>query len=73
MMTITETGDGLALRARAQFREIGEWMARGWQKAPSGRRCPECGGPVWLRSYDRGRKERHRCSYCDWQEEYTVG
>lgn len=59
-----------ARRARAQFREIGEWLKRGWRKLPAGACCPECKGPCWAKQ--SGRVERWRCSYCGWTAEYTV-
>lgn len=57
---------------RAQFTEMLAWLGRGWQPAPAGRRCPECGGPVWLKAYRRPARESHRCVYCPWSQEYVM-
>ncbi len=61
---------GEKLVVRSQFQEMLTWLGRGWVKAPPGRMCPECGGPVWLKVF--GRRERHSCSYCLWSQEYQV-
>lgn len=65
----TTVGEQLVIRS--QFQEIFNWLERGWEKAPKGRKCPECGGPVWLKVF-RGGRERHSCTYCLWSQDYQV-
>jgi len=56
--------------ARAQFGEMLQWSARGWRPAPAGRKCPECGGSVWMKA--ERRFERHSCTRCCWSKEYRI-
>lgn len=60
-----------ALIVRAQFQEMLNWMGLGWRPAPVGRICPECGGVVWLKTWNRHR-ESHRCASCDWSQDYNI-
>lgn len=58
-------------QVQAQFGEMLNWAARGWQPAPKGRKCPECGGAVWLKVVSRYR-ETHHCTSCLWGQDYRV-
>ena len=60
----------MARRACAQFGEMMAWLGRGWVPAAGGRRCPECGGAVWVKA--ERRVERHRCVCCGWGKDYSV-
>lgn len=61
------------LTVRAQFQEMLNWRARGWQPAPFGRACPECGGAVWVKEWaSRPRRESHRCTSCNWSQDYQT-
>ncbi len=55
----------------AQFGEMLTWLQRGWQPAPPGYRCPECGGPIWLKKTNRF-TETHQCVFCLWGRDFRV-
>lgn len=61
-----------AIHARAQFKQMLEWMGRGWFKLPSGYVCMSCGGALWGKEELNGRYERHTCSGCGWTHSYAV-
>lgn len=71
MNTQSDVDVMMTRRVQAQFSEMLAWLGRGWEPAPPGRRCPECGGPVWLKEIDRW-TERHSCTYCHWGQDYRV-
>jgi hypothetical protein len=61
-----------AVIANAQFQEMLNWRGRGWQPAPIGRSCPECGGAVWTKVWRPNRIESHRCTRCHWSQDYQL-
>jgi hypothetical protein len=49
----------------------GAGILAGWEAAPVGRRCPDCGGAVKVKVV--GVWERHGCRRCGWEQGYRTG